>query len=242
MWVFKKGLVLIVVAGLGFLLSGCLTSEEIANIVRGKATISGIVTDEATGTAIEGVSVTAIDPSGGLSYPAVTTDAGGHYSITINRDTPVYFRFQKSSAYVTTNTRLDSYSSDASDKDIALFTTARAQDVIAQAFAFNPSLVSSAWLFVDVVLGNGDDSSGITVTADEAGGARVDATATYCDGTNSGDIVTIACSGSNLRDGPMFIAYYNQDADITVAISGARSGEHEAPVRMGQVTYIKFEL
>jgi hypothetical protein len=242
MWMYKKGLALIVVVGLGFFLSGCLTSEEIANIVLGEATISGIVTDEATGSAIAGVTVTPIDPSGSLTYPAVTTDAGGHYSISINRDTPVYFRFQENSTYVTMNTRLDSYTSDVSDMDIGLYTTSRAQDVITQAFAFNPSLVSWGWLFVDVVLSNGDDASGITVTADDAGGALVDATATHCDGTSSGDIVTIGCSSSNLRDGPMFIAYYNRDADITVTISGARSGEQQAAVRMGQITYIKFQL
>jgi hypothetical protein len=242
MWMYKKAMALIVVVGLGFFLSGCITSDEIANIILGEATISGVVTDDATGSAIDGVTVTAIDPSGARTYPAVTSDAAGHYSITINRDTPVYFRFQENSTYVTMNSRLDSYAGDVSDMDMALYTTSRAQDVITQAFAFNPSLVSWGWLFVDVVLSNGDDSSGITITADDSGGALVDATATLCDGTNSGDTVTIACSGSNLRDGPMYIAYYNQDADITVTISGARSGQQQASVRMGQITYIKFQL
>ena len=142
MWMYKKAMALIVVVGLGFFLSGCITSDEIANIILGEATISGVVTDDATGSAIDGVTVTAIDPSGARTYPAVTSDAAGHYSITINRDTPVYFRFQKSSAYVTTNTRLDSYSSDASDKDIACGKTISAKD--------DPSKGNNMWFNMNV--------------------------------------------------------------------------------------------
>ena len=227
---------------LALLLSACLTNEELANITLGQATISGVITDDATGTAIEDVTITAIDPSASLSYDPVTTDASGNYSITINRNTPLYFRLQKTTGYPTLNNALDSYVADITDKDIALFTTERAQDVITRAFAFNPSLAGWSWLFVDVVLSNGEDSSGITITASDASGALIDATVTNCDGTNSGDVVTIACTGNDTRDGPMFIAYYDEDTDITVEISGARNAEQSAPVRIGQITYVKFEL
>jgi hypothetical protein len=231
-----------IILGLSLMLTACLSNEELANITLGQATISGVITDDGTGSAIENVTVTAIDPSASLSYDPVTTDASGNYSITINRDTPLYFRLQKTTAYPTLNSAIDTYVSDITDKDIALFTTERAQDVITRAFAFNPSLTGWSWLFVDVVLTNGEDSSGITITASDESGALIDATVTNCDGTNSGDTVTIACSGSDVRDGPMFIAYYDEDIDITVEISGARNAEQSAPVRIGQITYVKFEL
>jgi len=233
----------LLVVGLVFLLSACLTNEELANITLGQATISGVITDDATGVGVEDVTITAIDPTGELSYEPVTTDVSGNYFITINRNTPLYFRLQKTTGYPTLNSALDSYVSDITDKDIALFTTERAQGLITKAFAIgDPSLVGGSWLFVDVVLSNGEDSSGITITTSDASGALIDATVTNCDGTNSGDVVTIACTGTEVRDGPMFVAYYNADADITVAISGARNAEQEARVRMGQITYVKFEL
>ena len=184
-----KGLFIL---GLVSLLSACLTNEELADITLGQATISGVITDDGTGSPIEDVTITAIDPSASLSYDPVTTDASGNYSITINRNTPLYFRLQKTTGYPTLNSALDSYVADITDKDIALFTTERAQDAITRAFAFNPSLVGWSWLFVDVVLSNGEDSSGITVTASDGSGSLIDAVVTNCDGTNSGDVVTIA--------------------------------------------------
>jgi hypothetical protein len=55
-------------------------------------------------------------------------------------------------------------------------------------------------------------------------------------------MVSIGCSSSNLWDGPMFITCYYQDVDIMVTISGVRTGEQKAAVRMGQMTYGKNEL
>lgn len=232
----------IMVVALALLLSGCPTYEELQARIRGEATISGVITDDSTGQGLDAVTITAIDPTGAFTFDPVTTDTNGNYSITVTRNVPLYFRIKKDAGYVTVNSSLDSYDSDQLDVDIPMYTTSKTQSVITQAFSFNPSLTGWSWLFVDVVTGNGDDASDITITASDNSGALIDATATHCDGTNSGNIVTIACTGSDTRDGPMYIAYYDSDVDITVTISGARSGEQSAPVRLGQVTYVKFEL
>lgn len=227
---------------LSLLLSGCPTYEEIQARIRGEATITGIITDDSTGQGLDAVTITAIDPTGAFTFDPVTTDSNGNYSITITRNVPVYFRLKKDAGYVDLNSWVDSYDSDESGVDIPMFTTTQTQDAVTRAFAFNPSLTGWSWLFVDVVTDNGEDATGITITASDGDGSLIDATATRCDGTNSGGVVTVPCLSGETRDGPMFIAYYDSDVDITVTISGARSGELSGPVRNGQVTYFKFEL
>jgi hypothetical protein len=62
-----------------------------------------------------------------------------------------------------------------------------------------------------------------------------------CDGTLTGANITTALPPCNPdREGPMYLAYFDGDAEITVTVAGS-AGDVVAPVRMGEATFFEVE-
>jgi len=79
----------------------------------------------------------------------------------------------------------------------------------------------------------GNEVDGVTITpsSSPAGGGAL-----KCDGTLSGSNVTVAPPCVPERAAPMYLAYYDADAEIGITITG--SPALRAPLRVGEVTYI----
>ena len=122
--------------------------------------------------------------------------------------------------------------------DISLPTISEAEDVINTAFGGKPSppvppvLTNYAWLMVDVLDGSGAERDGETILSSPVPAA--DEVYAGCDGTDSTVTTTISCPD---RLGPMYIAYFDSDAEATISVT---SVTQTAPLRVGAITYLVF--
>ena len=114
-------------------------------------------------------------------------------------------------------------------------TIIQAQAIITLVFtAPTPDLTEKAWLVVDVVTAaNGDEIAGqtITLSSPPAEEAYPD-----CFGAPGAPSTVAGCLD---RPTPMYMAYYDASTEIAVTVGGKTQ---TAPIRMGEITVLEFEL
>ncbi len=225
--------------GLAFILNGCggssggAVDDAIGDLT---VTISGTITD-VNGTAVAGVAVEGVYVTpGGLLNPTTTTAANGTFTLPVIKNDAVYLRGTKT-GHVTMNSAKVAYSANQTSFDVTLPTTTEAQDVISAAFP-GVLLGPFAWLAVDVVdMNTGDGMSGLTIMPIPAPTADAH---TDCDGSNGGSMTTVAPCVAPDRQAPMYLAYYGAAAEVIVNVSSGAAGT--APMAVGEITYLEFEL
>ncbi|MCP4332323.1 MAG: hypothetical protein GY785_06680 [Gammaproteobacteria bacterium] len=162
------------------------------------------------------------------------TDASGAYTINAHKDTPVSLTFFKIHL-ATLHTQYKAFSENTAGLDFETVSVSDAKIVIDTAFGgMTWDLADKAWLAIDVADSMGVNIAGVTITpapVTDGGGAL------KCDGTLSGASMTIACMP--VRSGPMYFAYYDTDAEISITVTG--SSAISAPVRVGELTVIDVE-
>lgn len=214
------------------------SSDDAARIIAEEfVTISGTIND-VNNTPEPDVSVEAVysNPGDPLN-PVTTTDSNAvsNFSIEVLRNTAVFFHAEKSS-FAIINTARVPFSADVNGVAVEIPTVDQAKDVINNAFESDPDLVNHAWLVVDVVdtTGNEVNDQRISPTV-----APVDEVYTDCDGMDSKGSVTTGTICPTDRQGPMYIAYFDAttEAKITVGVE-----QQTAPIRMGEITALEFEV
>ena len=214
---------------------GC--SEDEIVIPPGPSTVelSGILSHD--GTPVDGALVTAYRADPPNTPVTVTdTDAAGSYTATILLGISTHLSFDKL-GFAVLNTQYKTFTQNATGLDFETVLAADAETVIDIAFnGMDLDLADKAWLAIDVQDPSGDDVAGVTITPDSlpAGGGALN-----CDATLSGGNTTADPACVSDRTGPMYLAYYDADAEIIITISG--SSPISAPVRMGEITFIVVE-
>lgn len=221
------------------ILTGCGSSgsDEVAQFVADlEVTVSGKITN-LNDTAEPGVVVEGIYSNpGDLLNPSITTDSSGIFSLDVLKNEAVYLRATKDT-FASINSQKAALSSDVTDLDIGMPTETQAQLSIDAALGFNTTLLANkAWLVVEIVNVNDEQVNNITVTSNPAPAAWV---YTLCDGKDSGLTVTndAPCSGD--RDGPMYLAYFDSPTEASVTVGNETQ---IAPIRMGEITGLEFEV
>jgi hypothetical protein len=87
---------------------------------------------------------------------------------------------------------------------------------------------------VDVVDGSDAERDGQIIVSSPVSFADA---YTECDGTDMGATATTSCN-PGIRVGPMYIAYFNSDADATVSVT---SVTQTAPLSVDEITYLVFK-
>lgn len=228
--------------GLFFLISGCSSSDDAAQVINEviddeTVVVSGTIRN--VSDVIEsGVEVEAVysDPGDALNPKTTTNDnITENFSLSVLKDTRFFLRATKDT-FATINSEKGATSANVTGLDIGIPTVTEAQQVIDLALGEGNilALEDRAWLVVDVEDENGDQVSGQTVTTSVTPEGFI---YTDCDGFDSGITTTSAC-GDN-RPGPMYIAYFGAAGDTSVAVAGETK---IAPLRMGEVTFLDFEV
>lgn len=227
-------LIMAVLVGI-VIFSGCSEDEIVIQPGPSTVELSGILSHD--GTPVDGALVTAYRADPPNTPVTVTdTDAAGSYTATIILGVSTHFTFDKL-GYAVLNTQYRAFSENTSGLDFEVVLAADAETVIDIAFdGMGLDLADKAWLAIDVQDASGDDVAGVTITPDSSpnGGGTLN-----CDGTLSGGNTTADPACVSDRTGPMYLAYYDADTEITIAISG--SSAISAPVRLGAVTFIVVE-
>lgn len=223
--------------GLVFILSACSSDDAAQAIADEFVALSGKITSTAAPAGEAGVTVEGIYSSTSLLNPSTTTVADGAFTLNVLKNTDVTVQISKS-GFVTLNSAREAFSASEAGIDIEMPTTDEANAVIALAFP-GQTLASGAWLAVSVEDNTDTELAGVTITTTQTN--IIDEAATNCDGTDSGDIVTIYDPCVPQRDGPMYWAYFSADQDVSVSVSGAgATGSQTGPVSNGEVTFFDF--
>ena len=199
--------------------------------------LSGIYS--ADGTPLEGALVTpyAIGEPDAPMFTPKATDATGAYTIDVFADTPVSFEFSKLH-FATLRTQYESFKENSTGLDFETLSVVDAKVIIDTAFGgMMLDLADMAWLAINVTDSTGVAVDGATITpnlAPAGGGALL------CDGTFSGTSITIAPPCVPDRSGPMYLAYFYADVEISIAVSGSPT-TISAPLRVGELTFIDVE-
>lgn len=225
--------------GLVFVLAGC-SSDDAAQVIADEfVTVSGR-TNDVNGTALAAVNIEGVysDPGSPLN-PDDDSGATGSFSLQLLKNTAFYLRATKDTFASMNSARL-SLSANEPGLVLDMPTEEQAQIVIDTAFgAGTLLLVNHAWLVVDVV----DAFDGEEELNNKAVISSVAATGqvyTDCSGNDSRLLVTTgAPCGVDGRDGPMYIAYFDTTAEIDVTVDSVKQ---RAPIRMGEITYLEFEV
>lgn len=177
-----------------------------------------------------------------VTTPAVDTqdstgssNTSGVYSVDVMKNTDTYLEFAKI-GYATLNSAFDSYSQDTAGVDFEMLLIGEAETDIDTAFAGMVfALPDKAWLAVNVETIAGAEVDGATVgTSLTAGGGG----ALNCDGTLTGANITTALPACvPPRVGPMYLAYFDAAAEVTISVGGSAV---VAPVRVGELTSVTF--
>lgn len=198
----------------------------------GIISISGTISSSVNPAGESGVTVRGFYTNTSLGTPTTTTAVDGSFSLSILENTPVSVQVSKS-GLLTLNSARETFAASASGFDIDVPTTAEGAVVIDTAYS-GQTLASGAWLAVNVEDGSGTEIDGVTITTSQTN--IIAEAALECDGTVSTGVVTIAnCNPA--REGPMYLAYFSADTEITVTVGGVTQ---TAPVRIGEVTFIDF--
>jgi hypothetical protein len=179
-------------------------------------TISGTVTNLTNTAAEAGVEVEAVYTAPGGAYnPTATTDVNGDYSLQVLKNEEAFLKFSKGVDYATVNTLklVLNENLPGVDIDISLPSRNEAQGIINTAFALDPQLGDHAWLMADVLGG-----SGVVERGDE--------------------IIQSSSCDPGIRVGPMYIAYFDSDAEASVSVTNVIQ---TAPLRMNEITYLVFK-
>jgi len=225
--------------GLLFLIAGCSSSDDAPPVVDDGGdtqtflTISGTITDINDAAEPDVVVEGVLTSPGDANNPTDTTDSNGAFSLQVLENSTVFMHATKDT-FATINSQKGELTVDVLDLNIGIPTVTEAQGVIELAFgeATTP-LQNKAWLVVDIENENGDQVSGKTITPNPAPAAFV---YTECDGTDGNSTTTVAC---NDRLGPMYIAYFDAAGDVGVTVD---SEIQIAPMRMGEITFLEFEV
>ena len=220
------------------ILSGCGGggSDDVAQIITDlEVTVSGQITNLSnvglSDVAIEGVYA---DP-GGLLDPTTISDTSGNFSLKILKGDAFYLRATKDT-FTTLNSARVALNVDETGLEIGMPTEVEAQEIINLVFTSNPpTFADKAWLVVDVVTAvNGDDVAGQTITA-----VSTPATEAYPDCFGAAGASSTVADCTTDRPGPMYMAYYDASTVITVTV-GIET--QTAPIRMGEITALEFEV
>lgn len=197
--------------------------------------LSGVFSDGVM--AIDGALITpyAIDEPDAPQFSSKDTDVSGAFTIVVVKDTPVSLAFSKF-LFAPIRTQYTAYSVNTAGLDFKTVSVADAEVVIDNAFGgMMFDLADKAWLAIDVADSTGVNVDGVTITptaAPSGGGALM------CDGTLSGASITIAPPCLPDRSSPMYLAYYDAGAEISIMVG---SSKISAPVRVGEITIIDVE-
>ena len=233
-----KKLLLVSAFSSALILSACGSSDDVAQIIDDEfVTVSGQTTDindtpsPLPDVAIEGVYTV---PDGLLNPTTISDATSGNFSLSVIKGDAFYLHASKDT-YATMNSVKDALSANEAGLEIGLPTKDEANQVITLAFASNtPDLAEKAWLVVGVEDANGDEVNGATISPSPAPEAFV---YTDCHGADVANSVTEAACIDE-RPGPMYIAYYAANTEITVTVG---SETQTAPIRMGEITLLEFE-
>ena len=235
----KAAFILGCIASLIFTLSAC-SSDDVAQA------INQVITDETI--TVSGTITRGVNPEAGATVkgfyrntaipPATTTtQADGTYTLTVLKDTPVSLQISGSNM-ATLNSAYESSSVNLTGYDQEVVTEADVDTVIGLAFPGVTMAGGQAWLAVTVMDNAGNDIDGAVITTTPSPLNMIDEAAVNCDGTDSNGVTTIGnCNPS--REGPMYLAYFSADAEVTVAVTGS-TDQQIAPVRAGEVTGLEF--
>jgi len=226
----------VVAIGLAFVLSAC-SNDDVIDLLAGESvSVSGTITGT-DGTPLEDVRIEAVYSSpGGALNPVTTSDADGNYDLQVLKNKSLYLHASKG-AFATTNTARATFDADMTAVSLVIPAEAEAQSVIDTAFvSTSPVLINHAWLLIDVVNANGDELNDRIVSSTLVPTAQV---YTACDGTDSGGDITTGAPCPVDREGPMYIGYFDSPGESLVSVDAAAL---LAPIRMGEFTYVVFEL
>ena len=199
-------------------------------------TISGTVNNLTNTAAVANVDIEAVyTVPGGAFNPTTVTDTNGDYFLQVLKNEEAFLKLSKA-GFATVNTLKLVLNTDLPVDDISLPTVTEAENTIDTAFASTLPIVGHAWLMVDVVDGSGAERGGETILSSLVPPATGVEVYTKCDGTDSLDTVTIMCDPN--RAGPMYIAYFDSDAEATISVN---SVIQTAPLRVGEITYLVFK-
>lgn len=238
------GRVFITPVFVGLLLTGCSNSGggDAPIVVPPAATVNVSGTTDLDGAPEDGVTVTSVLVTTAATddvQSTTTSDANGAYTLTVLSDTDTYFEFSKANL-ATINTQFMQFAQDTAGLDYGMILATDVEAVIDATFggmAFD--LADKAWFALNVIDANGDEVDGVAITTTPAvvGGGALN-----CDGTLTGANITAAQPPCNPeRGGPMFLAYFDGDAEITVTVAGS-AGDVVAPVRVGEATFFEVVL
>lgn len=241
----KTGITLASTLGLAFILSGCVSSDDLAESLLGTVTINGTVVDASNNDlGLQGVSLKATT-DGIQGTPrdydseTVTTDGSGNFNMTVVKDLPVYLHLTKAD-YATFNTAFGIFTADGAIQDIPMITSADAEAMIDAAFpGSNLNLADRAWVAVNVVDTNGEDLAGATLALNNFPSDFAYNNLNNCVNDYSGTAPTADCTAT--RVGPMYIAYYVADEAVEVTVSGAMTGTQTVLVKVGEVAIVEFQ-
>jgi len=232
----KAALLLSYVAASAFVLAGCSSDDDAAPVT--DITVSGVITDT-SGATLSGVGVQGVYASPDqASNPTATTDASGFFSMVVDAGRAFYLH-GTFAGYATMNSEKVASSINIANLDIGIPTLAEAQAIIDTAFPLSePVLGTHAWLVVDIEDENGDEVNDVAVEYDTSV-TPADSAYTDCLGNDSGASLTTGAPCTPDREAPMYIAYFDNTAEISVTVSGVTK---IAPVRLGEVTFLEYEI
>jgi len=222
------------VSGLLFIMSGCSSSDDAAQIIADEfITVSGTITD-INGQTESGVGVEAVYSSPGDPLnPSETTGTDGKFSLQVLKNDVFFLRGTKVT-FATINSEKGASGVNITGLDIGIPTETEAQAVIDAAFGGATTLLQNkAWLVVDVEDENEEPLGGQTVTSTPA---PADFVYTECDGTDAGATTTVPCAN---RTSPAYIAYFDTAGDANVTVG---SDTKVAPLIMGEITFLEYEV
>lgn len=222
------------------MLSAC-SSDDVAQAVNDilaneTATVSGVVIRGSTPES--GVTVKGNYRDSTIPAATTTTNANGEYTLTVVKNIPVSIQISKPGSDVAIfNAAYFAADVNVSGIDFDVITSADVDSAIDPVF---PGLTlggGQAWLAVMVMDASDNDIDGATITTTADPANLADEAATTCTGLNSGDVVTIGNCVPG-RDGPMYLAYFSAENEVSVSVTGSTEPEI-APVRVGEVTVVE---
>jgi hypothetical protein len=241
----KTGYFLAFITGLVFMLSACSSDDTVQAIVdefldEEFVELKGKITSSENSGGENDVAVKGIYLDGNLLNAETVTANGGTFTLSVFNNIPVSLQASKTD-FATLNSARTSYSSNSAGIKLEMTTTALADEMIGRAF---PGLTldgGQAWLAVNVVDNTGTEVDGAVITTVSDPDNMIDEAALDCEGIDSTNPIptTIYPPCDPERDGPMYLAYFSADTEVSVTVDGV-AAQQTAPVRVGQVTYLEF--
>lgn len=230
--------IIALLAVVGFGIVGIIGSgESFRDISIGSDEVTVVGTLTGSGGLLDGVTVRSFvltSPATDSQESVATSNTSGVYSIDVPENADIYFELSNA-GFATLNTQFNLFADDTSGIDADLLSTGEANDVLDTAFmGMMFTLPDRAWLIVDVENSAGDEVDGATITTAPA---AVGGGALNCDGTlTGGDITTAIPVCDPARTGPMYVAYFDADVEVTITVG---TQALVAPVRVGEFSDIR---